>query len=151
MATACDSGLDGGLYPQHFEAIAAGITASIMQAHDDLQPGTIFINSGHLANAGADRSAVAYEEIRRRNAPLSRKHDTEMLLLKLVDGSGAIGMLNWYALHPTAMNFHNHLISGDHKGCASLQMERQHGAHYHPLKTSSPPSPKPTRAMLRRI
>jgi|JI10StandDraft_1071094.scaffolds.fasta_scaffold466113_2 hypothetical protein len=28
------------------------------------------------------------------------------------------------------MNFYNHLISGDHKGYASLQMERQQGATY---------------------
>ena len=125
------TGLDGGLYPQYFEAIVAGITASIVQANDDLQPGNIFINSGQVANAGANRSAVAYQE----NPPAERARyrentNTEMLLLKFVDDSGAIGMLNWYALHPTAMNFHNHLISGDHKGYASLQMERQHGASY---------------------
>ena len=126
-----DSGLDGGLYNEHFDAIAAGITASIVKADDDLQPGTIFINSGRVANAGANRSAVAYLE----NPPAERSRysentNTEMLLLKFVDDSGAIGMLNWYALHPTAMNFHNHLISGDHKGYASLQMEQQHGTRY---------------------
>ena len=53
-----------------------------------------------------------------------------MIILKFVDDSGEIGLLNWYALHPTAMNFYNHLISGDHKGYASLQMERQRGTTY---------------------
>ncbi|NND66270.1 MAG: hypothetical protein HKN19_01670, partial [Halioglobus sp.] len=41
---------------------------------------------------------------------------------------GAIGLINWYALHPTAMNYYNRLISGDHKGYASLTMEQALGA-----------------------
>ncbi len=129
--TRSPTGLDGGLYPQYFEAIVAGITASILQANDDLQPGTIFVNRGLVANAGANRSAVAYlENPPQERARYSENTNTEMLLLKFVDDSGEIGLLNWYALHPTAMNFYNHLISGDHKGYASLQMERQHGASY---------------------
>jgi neutral ceramidase len=42
----------------------------------------------------------------------------------------ALGMINWYALHPTAMNYYNRLISGDHKGYASLQMEKSEGTRY---------------------
>jgi neutral ceramidase len=126
-----DTGLDGGLYPEHFEAIAAGVTASIVKAHEDLQPGNILINSGRVANAGANRSAVAYlENPPEERARYSENTNTSMTLLKFVDDSGDIGMLNWYALHPTAMNFYNHLISGDHKGYASLQMEQQHGTTY---------------------
>ena len=51
-----ETGLDGGLYPEHFEAIAAGITDSVVKAHNDLQLGTIFINSGPVINAGVNRS-----------------------------------------------------------------------------------------------
>jgi neutral ceramidase len=126
-----DTGLDGGLYPEHFEAITVGITASIVKAHEDLQPGTVFINSGPVANAGANRSAVAYlQNPPAERARYSENINTEMILLKLVDDSGEIGMINWYALHPTAMNFYNRLISGDHKGYASLKMEQQHGTTY---------------------
>lgn len=126
-----DTGLDGGLYPEHFEAIAAGITEAIAGAHADLQPGQILINTGTVQNAGANRSVIAYEE----NPPEERaQYDSntnrEMVLLKFVDATGEIGMLNWYALHPTAMNFHNRLVSGDHKGYASLAVERQAGATY---------------------
>ena len=53
-----------------------------------------------------------------------------MLLLRFVDESGDIGMLNWYALHPTAMNYYNRLVSGDHKGYASLRVERDRGVTY---------------------
>ncbi|MEZ5568325.1 MAG: neutral/alkaline non-lysosomal ceramidase N-terminal domain-containing protein [Halioglobus sp.] len=122
------TGLDGGLYPQHFDAIVAGITASIIQAHGDLEPGNVYINRGRVANAGVNRSAVAYRENpEAERARYDADTNTEMLLLRFADASGDIGMLNWYALHPTAMNFHNHLVSGDHKGYASLMMEQARG------------------------
>lgn len=125
-----NTGLDSGFYPEYFEMIVAGITASIIKAHNDLQPGNILINKGHVADAGANRSVVAYLE----NPTEERqryKHNTptEMILLKFSDDSGDIGVINWYALHPTGMNFHNRLISGDHKGYASLQMEQEYGVH----------------------
>lgn len=125
------TGLDGGLYPEHYEAIVSGITASIVRAHNDLQPGNIFIDTGRVADAGVNRSLVAYlENPAQERARYSDNTNTAMTVLKFVDESGPIGMLSWYALHPTAMNFHNHLISGDHKGYASLQMERQYGTTY---------------------
>ena len=69
-------------HPQHFEAIVAVITASIVQANDDLQPGDIFINSGQVANAGANRSAVAYKEKPPAEPARYRENtNTEMLLL----------------------------------------------------------------------
>ena len=125
------TGLDGGLYPEHFEAIVAGITDSIVKAHKDLQLGAIFINSGPVIDAGANRSEIAYlENPAQERARYAENTNTEMIILKFVDDSGEIGLLNWYALHPTAMNFYNHLISGDHKGYASLQIERQRGTTY---------------------
>lgn len=125
------TGLDGGLYPRHFELIAAGITASIIKAHEDLQPGDIYVNSGRVADAGANRSLVAYKENPAvERARYSDNTNTEMVLLKFVDDTGEIGMINWYALHPTAMNYYNLLVSGDHKGYASLKMEQHYGTTY---------------------
>ena len=126
-----DTGLDGGLYPAHFDAIVNGITASILQAHKDLQPGHIYINTGRVADAGVNRSVIAYRE----NPPQERDRysentNTAMTLLKFVGNDGPLGMINWYALHPTAMNYYNRLISGDHKGYASLQMETREGSRY---------------------
>ena len=129
--TRTTSGLDGGLYPEHYEAIVQGITDSIVKAHNDLQPGNIFVATGEVLDAGVNRSAVAYlENPAEERARYEADTNTTMTVLKFVDDTGAIGMLNWYALHPTAMNFHNHLISGDHKGYAALQMEREHGSTY---------------------
>ena len=124
-------GLEGGFYPAHFSAIVNGITASIISAHDDLQPGAIHLGKGNLNNGGANRSVPAYME----NPQIERDQHLEntpieMTLLKFSDDSGNIGMLNWHALHPTAMNYYNRLISGDHKGYASLQMEKMQGTTY---------------------
>lgn len=126
-----DTGLDGGHYPAHFDAIVAGITASIVQAHEDLQPGNILINTGHVADAGVNRSVVAYRENPQHERDRYRDNtNTAMTLLKFVGKDGPLGMINWYALHPTAMNYYNRLISGDHKGYASLQMEQREGTRY---------------------
>ena len=126
-----DLGLDGGFYPAHFAAIVDGITASIVSAHEDLQPGNIYFGKGNIKNAGANRSIAAYienPEVERNR--YSRDVPTEMSLMKFVDDSGDIGMINWYALHPTAMNYYNRLISGDHKGYASLKMEQLRGSSH---------------------
>lgn len=126
-----DTGLDGGLYPAHFEAIVSGITQAIIAAHDDLQPGDVLFAAGNVSNAGANRSRVAYlANPEQERARYTADTNQEMVLLKFVGESGAIGMLNWYALHPTAMNYHNRLVSGDHKGYASLRVERAAGVTY---------------------
>ena len=126
-----DTGLDGGHYPEHFDAIVAGITASIVQAHEDLQPGNILINTGRVADAGVNRSAIAYQENPQSERDrYGENTNTAMTLLKFVGRDGTLGMINWYALHPTAMNYYNRLISGDHKGYASLQMEKSEGTRY---------------------
>jgi neutral ceramidase len=126
-----DTGLDGGHYPEHFDAIVTGITESIVQAHDDLQPGNILINTGRVADAGVNRSAIAYQENPQSERDrYGENTNTAMTLLKFVGNDGALGMINWYALHPTAMNYYNRLISGDHKGYASLQMEKSEGTRY---------------------
>lgn len=129
--TRTDNGLDGGFYPAHYAAVVRGITDSVVSAHEDLQPGNMFINSGDVAGAGVNRSAVAYRQNpAAERARYSSDTNTTMVLLKFVDATGDIGMLNWYALHPTAMNYYNTLVSGDHKGYASLQEERARGVDY---------------------
>ena len=126
-----DLGLDGGFYPEHFKIIVDGITESIISAHNDLQPGSILLGKGNVTNAGANRSVLAYKQNPRiERESYSDNTPTEMSLIKFIDDSGPIGMLNWYALHPTAMNFYNRLISGDHKGYAALTMEQLQGTSY---------------------
>ena len=124
-------GLSGAFYKTHFERIVSGIVASILQADADIKPGTILINKGDVIGAGANRSMAAYtanpEEERKQYAlPM----DLEMTLLKFNRAQGPVGALNWFAVHPTSMTFDNHLISGDHKGYASLTWEKMKNVRY---------------------
>ena len=122
-----DTGLDGGFYPEHYAAIVEGIADSIIRAHDDLEPGNVFVNTGRVENGGANRSAVAYlANPADERARYTDDTNKTMTLLKFTDETGDIGLINWYALHPTAMNYYNRLVSGDHKGYASLAVEQAH-------------------------
>ncbi|KAL0314479.1 UNVERIFIED_CONTAM: Neutral ceramidase 2 [Sesamum angustifolium] len=115
-----------GFVPQSFDALVTAIELSIAQAHDNLKPGSIFINTGDLENAGINRSPSAYlfnppEE----RAKYKRNVDTLMTLLKFVDkNSGkSIGTFSWFATHGTSMSRDNKLISGDNKGAAARFLE----------------------------
>lgn len=124
-----DAGLDGGFYPEHFNALVDSLAEAIVRAHEDLAPGSIHINTGRVENAGANRSRVAYlENPAAERARFGEDTNKEMTLLKFSRDDGAVGLINWYALHPTAMNYYNRLVSGDHKGYASLTMEQSLGA-----------------------
>jgi neutral ceramidase len=56
--------------------------------------------------------------------------DKTMTQLTFVDASGEIGVLNWFAVHPTSMTFFNRLITGDNKGVASAILEKERGTTY---------------------
>lgn len=114
-----------GFVRQSFDALVDGIEKSIIQAHENLRPGSIFVNKGKLLDAGVNRSPSAY-----LNNPKSErskyKHnvDTDMTLLKFVDDQwGPVGSFNWFATHGTSMSRTNSLISGDNKGAAARFME----------------------------
>jgi len=129
--TRVELGLAGAFYPERYERIVAGLVAAIVAAHEDLQPGDILINKGQVEGAGANRSMAAYEqnpeeERARYGSPI----DTEMTLLNFVGADGPVGMVNWFAVHPTSMTFDTKLISGDHKGYASLAFEKEMGVTY---------------------
>ena len=117
-------GLGSAFHEEHYDALINGMVDALTQAHESLKPGTIYINRGRLENAGVNRSMVAYlnnpeEERARYDAPT----DKEMTLIKLVTEEGPVGVINWFAVHPTAMNYFNRLISGDLKGAASQLFE----------------------------
>lgn len=120
-------GFDQGV----FDTIVTGIVDAIAWAHINRVPGRIFVNAGELADCGANRSFEAY----RRNPEFAagagpdKWTDREMLLLKFlkdVDNRGKtqpMGVLNWYAIHPTSLGMFNTEISGDNKGWAEKKFE----------------------------
>lgn len=114
-----------GFVRQSFDALVDGIEQSIIQAHGNLRPGSIFVNKGEILDASINRSPSAYlnnpgEE--RRNYKYDV--DKEMTLLKFVDTEwGPVGSFNWFATHGTSMSRTNSLISGDNKGAAARFVE----------------------------
>lgn len=114
-----------GFVRQSFDVIVDGIEKSIIQAHESLRPGSIFVNNGELLDVGVNRSPSAY--LNNPAAERSRHKynvDKEMTLLKFVDDEwGAVGSFNWLATHGTSMSRTNQLISGDNKGAAARFME----------------------------
>ncbi|KAJ1390321.1 hypothetical protein SESBI_37536 [Sesbania bispinosa] len=114
-----------GFVRQSFDIIVDGIEKSIIEAHENLRPGSIFLNKGELLDAGVNRSPSSY-----LNNPAAERSkykynvDKEMTLLKFVDDErGPVGSFNWFATHGTSMSRTNSLISGDNKGAAARFME----------------------------
>ncbi|XWS55575.1 hypothetical protein CRYUN_Cryun09bG0012100 [Craigia yunnanensis] len=114
-----------GFVRQSFDVIVNGIEIIIMQAHENLRPGSILINKGELLDAGINHSPSAY-----LNNPADEwsnykyNVDKEMTLIKFVDEEwGPIGSFNWFATLGTSMSRTNSLIGDDNKGAAARFME----------------------------
>ncbi|KAI5066226.1 hypothetical protein GOP47_0018850 [Adiantum capillus-veneris] len=114
-----------GFVRRSFDAIVDGIENSIIQAHDNLRPGSIFVNHGDLLDANINRSPSAYLNNPSKERALYQYNvDKQMTLLKFVDSEwGPVGAFNWFAVHGTSMSRDNKLISGDNKGVAARLME----------------------------
>jgi neutral ceramidase len=120
----------GSVEKHTLDIIANGIVESIKAAHNSKADGKIYVNRGTIHKVcGKQRSAPAYE-----NNPEAERDeyagdtDKEMLLMKFVKSGNPhtpVGVLNWYAIHPTDLGQANTLISGDNKGYASFEFEQE--------------------------
>lgn len=121
--------LGGDFFEQGFQALVDGIAEAITAADADLKPGKIFLAQGDVAEANANRSSIAY-----RNNPEAERaqyqHDVDkgMTLLKFVRDDGVVGLLNWFAVHPTSVSYHYKLTTSDNKGYAAALVEQRHAA-----------------------
>jgi len=127
--TAANTAVGAPFHGEHFDAIAQAIVESVVAAHEDLRPAQVLIARGRIENASAQRSKTAYENnSKEERARYASDVDQEMTLLKFVDADGAIGTINYFAVHPTSMTYNNRLISGDSKGYAAWKFEKHHAA-----------------------
>jgi neutral ceramidase len=125
------SPIGGGFCQPYFDALVDGISEAVLKADDDLAPGEIFLASGQVEGAGVNRSLPAYmNNPAEERARYNDNTDKTMVLLKFVRADVPIGMINWFATHPTSMNLHNKLICGDNKGHASFLFESKQGMNY---------------------
>jgi len=105
-----------------------GISRSILNAIKDLAPGKLYMGRGEVQNCGEQRSLSAYmNNPKKELEKYSSDTDKEMTLLKFTHIKGVkekpIGVITWYAIHPTDLGQLNKLVSGDNKGYASQLFE----------------------------
>lgn len=116
-----------GYSGQNFRAAVDGIVASIAKAHANLEPGTVELTEGTLDDATRNRSLPAYETNEDVDEYASDV-DTRMTQLKLADATGTpVGMLNWFAVHPTSFSKDWTHLSADNKGYARYLFEEKMG------------------------
>ena len=134
----------------NFNAIVGGIVQAIRRAHANLEAhsdsAAIGLSIGELLNANVNRDPLGYEQ----DSPSERAQyldqnnhevdvDKRFLQLNLVRGNGsAVGVLNWFGVHPTSMGNHDLLMSSDNKGYAGLGFERLMGTQYAPDAGGTP-------------
>ncbi|XP_033216414.1 neutral ceramidase isoform X2 [Belonocnema kinseyi] len=115
-----------GFVKQSFFALVNGITNSIERAHKSVVPGRIFVTQGEVLDANINRSPQAYlnnPEAERKKY----KYDVDKTLTQLkfiATNDQPLGVISWFAVHPTSMNNTNHLVSSDNVGYASILFEK---------------------------
>ncbi|CAK8678859.1 unnamed protein product [Clavelina lepadiformis] len=115
-----------GHVQQSTDAFIDGIYESIVQANSNLKEATIKLGSAEVDEGNINRSPTSYlrnpQEERDR---YTKDTEQEQVLLRFDTTKGEpLGMIAWYPVHPTNMNFTNTLINSDNKGRASTLFER---------------------------
>ena len=118
----------GGYWKANFDNAVEGIFQSIVRAHNNIAPGSIYLNRGSLVNASINRSIEAYNNNSdaRRFSPI----DHEMTVLKLTQSGKEVGMISWFGVHPTSLSGDYRHNSADSKGYAALKFERLKSSSY---------------------
>jgi neutral ceramidase len=89
-----------GFIPETFYALVRGITQSIINAHNNMNEGRIFISETEIDNANINRSPSAYV-----NNPTEEKAqyrdnvDKKLIQLRFMDknNKNVMGAFNWFA------------------------------------------------------
>lgn len=119
-----------------WQTIVDGMVAAIRAADANLrahpEPAPIRLAIGELLDTSLNRSKPAFamnpEAERRafldaRGQPIDT--DRRVVQLNLVrDNGSAVGIVNWFGVHPTTIGPTQHFVSSDNKGHAALGFER---------------------------
>jgi neutral ceramidase len=113
-----------GMQKQTLDAVTDGIAESVVEAHEDLKPGSLSLGRGELTNASVNRSRVAFDaNAAADKAAFPNAIDPAMTVLKFRQGAADVGAISWFATHNTSLTNANTLISPDNKGYAAYQWE----------------------------
>ncbi|KAG0180502.1 hypothetical protein DFQ29_000591 [Apophysomyces sp. BC1021] len=105
-----------------------GIIRSIIQAHNNLEDGSISLTTGELLDTNINRSPAAYllnpaEE--RSQYAYDVDKDMTVLGFRGLKNNSDLGLISWFAVHGVSVNGTNRLVNGDNKGYAAYTAERQ--------------------------
>ncbi|XP_044727443.1 neutral ceramidase isoform X2 [Chrysoperla carnea] len=118
-----------GFVKPTFNGLVSGIFLSIKRAHESITPGKIFVSSSEIQDANINRSPSAYlNNPESERAQYKYDVDKDIVQLKFVSSEEPdriLGAINWFAVHPTSMNYTNRLISSDNVGYASILLEKK--------------------------
>ena len=126
----------------NYRIIVDGIVGAIRQAHANIEANrstaTIRLAVAELLNTNINRSPPAFalnsaaergEFLNARGEPVDT--DKRFVQLSLVRrGGSAVGVINWFGVHPTILGPNLDLVGSDHKGYASLGFEKLMGTRY---------------------
>lgn len=120
-----------GFRPATFEAAVSGIVSSVNRAHDDISPALITLTVGQVADAGVNRSRLAFDRNpEEEKAQVPGGVNPDSTTLHIIRDGAAVGLINWYGIHPTTFGADYPLISGDSKGYAAWSMEHSAGVDH---------------------
>ncbi|GAB3813334.1 neutral/alkaline ceramidase [Kribbella italica] len=113
-----------GFQKQAFDATVDGIVEAVVEAHDNLRPGTVSLGRSELTDASVNRSRTAFDQNPAADrAAFPQAIDPAVTVLRFQQGAREIGAINWFATHPTSITNENTLISPDNKGYAAYRWE----------------------------
>lgn len=126
-----------GFIEENYEVIVQGITESIIEAHNNLEPGYIEVSEGECTGTSANRSPEAYlNNPEEERAKYNNDVDETMTVLSFRNlNDELLGVFNWFAVHPVSMGVQNKLVSSDNKGTASYLFEKEMGTDYSKNRT----------------
>ncbi|PAY24586.1 hydrolase [Dietzia natronolimnaea] len=115
-----------GFRPVTFDANCAGIVDAVRMAHHDLAPSSVGVTTGHLHDAGVNRSRGSFErDPAEERAQFPTGIDPRSQSLQVTRDGSLVGVINWFASHATSMTTSNRLSSSDNKGYAAWFWERE--------------------------
>ncbi|KAK4119295.1 Neutral/alkaline nonlysosomal ceramidase [Parathielavia appendiculata] len=116
-----------GFDRQGYQAIVDGAVLSIKRAHESLQEGYLDFGTTRVSDANVNRSPSAYlANPESERAQYTDDVDKTLTLLRFKRASDGknIGVLTWFAVHPTSMQGNNTHVTGDNKGLAAYLFEQ---------------------------
>ncbi len=124
-----------GFDPHVFESVVAGIVCAIENAHMSLAPGRVSVVASNLSGLTRNRSFPAFlANPAAERAQFANAVDERVIQLnferEMTPGRGdyeAVGLLNWFAIHPTNFGKKWTRLGGDNKGWAAHLVESRHG------------------------